>query len=95
MGKGSLDAASIYFSGFGERGKTTFHGEGVRVKPVEQGGFAENASIRILRGMDMGIWEESARLGERRGQYKPMNPGKKNCPCLAVRTVTSPRDQPS
>lgn len=55
VGEGPLDAACVYCFGFGERGEATFHGEGVGVQPVEEGGFAEDAGVGELGGMDMGV----------------------------------------
>ena len=55
MGEGAVDAAGVDAAGEGERGEGGFEWEGVRVEPVEEGGFAENAGVGVLRGVDVGV----------------------------------------
>lgn len=39
--------------GVAERG---FEGEGVGFEPVKEGGLAEDASVGVLGGVDVGVW---------------------------------------
>ena len=55
MREGAVDAAGVDAAGEGEGGERGFEREGVRVEPVEEGCFAENARVGVLRGVDVGV----------------------------------------
>lgn len=56
MGECSRYARGVDPAGFGRRGEGRFEGECVGVQPVEEGTFAEDTDIGILRGVDMGVY---------------------------------------
>lgn len=49
-------AAGVDFAGFGKRREGGFDGKGVFVQPFEEGGFAEEAGVGVLGGMNVGVW---------------------------------------
>ena len=55
VGEGAGYAAEVDTAGEGEGGEGGFEREGVGVEPVEEGGFAEDAGIGVLRGVDVGV----------------------------------------
>lgn len=58
VGEGAVDAAGVDAAGEGEGGEGGFEREGVGVEPVEEGAFAENARVGVLRGVDVGVLRE-------------------------------------
>ena len=56
MGEGAGDAGRVDAAGFAQGGEGRFEGERVRVEPVEEGCFAEDADVGILGGVDVGVY---------------------------------------
>ena len=55
VGEGAVYTAGVDAAGEGEGGQGGFEWEGVGVEPVEEGGFAEDAGVGVLRGVDVGV----------------------------------------
>ena len=55
VGQSSRDAGGVDAAGFWEGGEGRLKREGVGVEPVEEGGFAKDADIGVLRGVDVGV----------------------------------------
>jgi hypothetical protein len=56
VGEGPRDEVGVYGFCAGEGGEGGFHGEGVGLEPVQEGGFAEQAGIGVLRGVGVCVW---------------------------------------
>jgi len=55
VGEGAGDAVGVGAGGGEEGGEGGFEREGVDVEPIEEGGFAEDAGVGELAGVDVGI----------------------------------------
>ena len=55
VGEGAVDTAGVDAAGEREGGEGGFEWEGVGVEPVEEGGFAEDAGVGVLGGVDVGV----------------------------------------
>ena len=56
MGECSRYASGIDAAGLSGGGEGGFEGKCVGVQPVEEGTFAEDTNVGVLRGVDMGIY---------------------------------------
>lgn len=85
MGECPRDAAGINGAGFRMVREGSFKREGVAVKPVEEGGGAEDSRIGVLGSVDVGVCRRvRIRIPVCRKEIIPINPGKKNCPSPAL-----------
>lgn len=62
VGKGAGDTVGVGAGGGREGGEGGFEGEGVGVEPVEESGFAEDAGVGELAGVDVSVWWEALDL---------------------------------
>jgi len=58
VGEGAGYDAGVDFLGHAERREGGFEGEGIGFQPGEEGGFAEEAGIGVLGGVDVGVWPD-------------------------------------
>lgn len=59
MAESGGHAAGVDFASFGKRAEGFFEGKGVFIQPFEEGGFAEDAGVWVLGGVNMGVWRET------------------------------------
>jgi hypothetical protein len=55
MGQGAGDAAGVDSLRFFQISEGSFQGEGICVQPVKESGFAKDAGVRELTGVDVCI----------------------------------------
>jgi hypothetical protein len=56
VGEGARDQAVVDVPGALDVGEGGLEREGVGVEPVEERGFAKNAGVGVLGGVDVGVW---------------------------------------